>query len=490
MSILINTNVPSLVAQTALSSSGKDLDRALQRLSTGLRINGASDDAAGLAIADRLRAQIGGLNQAVRNAGDGISLAQTAEGALQETTNILLRMRDLAVQAANDSNDASDRGKVQLEITQLQNELNRIATTTRFGSKLLLDGTFIDQNLQVGAFANETISISIASAGSNVIGNNAATSAGTINKAVLGGQVGQNNVDAQTLSVNGVNVSVGANATAKTIATSVNLQTGTTNVVASATTTAGLGNISHAGAVSFDLYSSNSSATTINAVVSDTSDLTSLVNAINGSSAQTGVTATFYDGQKNTIQLTSKSGDDIEIENYVNSGNANATFKFFGTGDGAGNAVTVTSGDANNGTVVVGGTVSFSSTSAFTLASGDANNTVIAAGSVSSTLKSIATVDLSTSAGAISALDIIDSALGQIADTRATLGAIQNRLNSTISNLSAVANNEAAAESRIRDADFAEETAALTRAQILQQAGVAVLSQANAIPQLALRLLQ
>ena len=196
----INTNVASLNAQRSLNSSQNALSTSLQRLSSGLRINSARDDAAGLAISDRLTSQIRGLNQAVRNANDGISLAQTAEGALQESTNILQRVRELSIQSANGSNSGSDRAALQQEVSQLQQELTRIAETTTFGSRAILDGSFAGEAFQVGAFANEVINVSIGGAAATDIGSNRVDVAGTAT-AGLGGVVAAN---AAAQTANGV----------------------------------------------------------------------------------------------------------------------------------------------------------------------------------------------------------------------------------------------------------------------------------------------
>ncbi len=203
MALTINTNVASLNAQRNLGKSQNDLSRSMERLSSGLRINSAKDDAAGLAISDRMTSQIRGLNQAARNANDGISLAQTAEGAMQETTNILQRMRELAIQSANDTNSASDRASLQAEVNQLQQEMTRIAASTSFNGQNILDGTLNDAQFQVGANANETISFSIPSARSTELGNHLLTSS---NATTDGIEAATTAVDATTSATNGNNV--------------------------------------------------------------------------------------------------------------------------------------------------------------------------------------------------------------------------------------------------------------------------------------------
>ncbi|MGR9053011.1 MAG: flagellin N-terminal helical domain-containing protein, partial [Gammaproteobacteria bacterium] len=261
MAQVINTNVISLVAQRNLNRSSMGQATAMERLSSGLRINSAKDDAAGLGITDRMTAQIRGLDQSVRNANDGISLSQVAEGALQESTNILQRMRELSVQSANDSNSAADRANLQKEVTQLQSELNRIANTTTFNGKKLLDGSFVGQQFHVGAQANETISVTVAGATTEILGNERFTSnsaAGTINDAVIGTT---NNVSLQTLDIAGslgtANVTVQAGDSAKSIADAINAKSENSGVNASAITYAQLSGLSTAGTISFDLNGQN-----------------------------------------------------------------------------------------------------------------------------------------------------------------------------------------------------------------------------------------
>jgi len=263
MALTINTNVASLNAQRNLGKSQGALNNSMQRLSSGLRINSAKDDAAGLAISDRMTAQIRGLNQAARNANDGISLAQTAEGALGESTNILQRMRELAVQSANDTNTASDRSSLQAETAQLQSELNRIAETTSFNGKSLLDGTMGGAKFQVGANADQVISFSIASARSADLGTNRFVSdTGTMQNATTAAATSAaNNGAAGQVTLAGTNNGTGystiitsltAGDSAKSMAAAVNLQTGTTGVTATASTSAKLSAMG-AGATSFSL---------------------------------------------------------------------------------------------------------------------------------------------------------------------------------------------------------------------------------------------
>ena len=507
---IINTNVSSLTAQRNLNRSQDSLAVALQRLSSGLRINSARDDAAGLAISERFTTQIRGLNQAIRNANDGVSLAQTAEGALQETGNILQRVRELAIQSANSTNSASDRQALQSEVNQLKTELNRISSTTTFNGLNILDGTFQNQTFQVGAEAGaaNTISVSITSTDTASIGNNSvstnngtdsegtgATSAPLADVATASNTT-NHTVEAQTLTIGSTfgigTVTVADASSAESIATAINGASGTTGVTATAETTATLRGLSASGTVTFSLVTGTGTAT-ISAAVT-TTDLSNLATEINNFTGTTGVSATETGG---VITLTQADGKDIGVENFVHSGDAAETIEFRGsteatgatlTGPTAGTAAATDSAIAV-GTVQFNSSVAFSVESSVAVGAGSVLN-VAANTSVSSALTSVSTVDISSASGATDALEILDQALQSISSIRAELGAVQNRFLSTITSLSAASENASAARSRIRDADFAAETAELTRTQILQQAGISILSQANAQPQSVLALLQ
>jgi flagellin len=507
----------SLNAQRNLGSSQTALAKSMQRLSSGLRINSAKDDAAGLAISDRMTSQIRGLNQAARNANDGISLAQTAEGALQETTNILQRMRELAVQSANDTNSSSDRTSLQAEVNQLKQEMTRIADTTTFNGKSLLDGSMTSAQFQVGANANQTISFGIDSAQAADLGNYSLTSNNAV--AAQGIEVASapaiatttngNNVGNQILTIVGPagssTATVVADNSAKDIATLVNAKSADTGVTAEAKTTATLAGLSANGTVTFELKGSGTTATSISASVT-TGDLSAMVQAINDQSGSTGITATIGDTTA-SITLTQSAGYDIAIGNFVHSGAGAAGTTATMTVDGnEGAPVTLTDvagADAaaelvaigtNTDSTVVGGEVSFSASGSFNISSNaaDSAGSLFAgvAGSANiSTLSSIDGVDITTVTGSANAIKSIDGALGQVDSMRGELGAVQNRFESTISNLSNVSENLSAARSRILDADIAQETSAMTKNNILQQAGVSILAQANQAPQLALSLL-
>jgi flagellin len=495
MSLSINTNVTGLEAQKNLNVSQNALNKAMQRLSSGLRINSAKDDAAGLAISDRMTTQVRGLDQAVRNANDGISLAQTAEGALQESTTILQRMRELSVQSANDSNTDTDRVNIQKEVTQLQSELNRIASQTSFNGQKILDGTFLTKQFQIGAFANESISVSIGGAAATTLGAQATTSNANVGAALAAAAdvSAGNNVAAQNLVVNGAassgNLAVSADAAASDIAALINGATGVTGVKATSQTSVVLGGMAAGGTVQFTLSANNSagtvgSAQTVSAAVTAT-DLTALAAAINTVNPSTGITATLS-ANKQSITLSQASGYNINILNATNTGVADGATAFT---VGGVNIIDDKAADGGNDSIVVGGQVSFSGNSSFNITT-SAGTTVLSGASINSQLSSVAAINVSTQAGATSALNVIDNAIAFIDSTRSDLGAIQNRFESTISNLSNVSQNVSAARGRILDADFAAETALMTKNQILQQAGVAMLSQANQLPQTVLSLLK
>lgn len=497
MAQVINTNIASLSAQNALNKSQSSLQTSLERLSSGLRINSAKDDAAGLAIVDRMTSQIRGLNQAVRNANDGLSVAQVAEGALQESSNIMQRMRELAIQSANDSNASTDRANIQKEVSQLQAELNRIGDTTTFNGKNLLDGSFAAQVFQVGANAGETISVSIGSSRATSLGADQATSIANVGAAVAvtganaAAVVGSNGVAAGLTTISGpagVNsFTPTANDSAFDIAGDINAltsaDTNPTGVSATARTSVTLDNVAQVGAVTFTLQANNAAgivgtSQTITATLTTAADLTDLAADINDNAASTGISAVLS-ADLASIELVQENGYDIILGDVTSAAGPTATsFDIGGTNVGA------TAADS----IIVGGQVSLSSSGGFTVAAADA--TVFAGSAAASQLNSVADINVGTRSGANDALLVLDTALASVTGNRANLGAIQNRLESTISNLSSISENVSAARSRVQDADFAAETAELTRSQILQQAGISVLSQANSLPQQVLSLLQ
>ncbi|MHB1620396.1 MAG: flagellin N-terminal helical domain-containing protein [Sulfuricella sp.] len=510
MPLLINTNIASLNAQRNLNTSQTALQTALQRLSSGLRINSAKDDAAGMAISSRMTSQINGLNQAARNANDGISMAQTAEGGLATATDLLQRMRQLAVQAANGTNSASDRSSIQSEVSQLQQEMNRVASTTQFNGQNLLDGSLNNAQFQVGANANQTINMSIGNAQATAIGNNAlATNSGGIminavaSATVGGGVFAPNNVAVGSLTIAGNGKSsgaivIGAGESADQIVSGVNAATGNTNVTASATTTAVLSAFV-AGTVSLKLNTGSTTSggvvtnntVSVSATLASATDLSGLTAAINAQTGATGINAV-ADLSAGTITLTNASGKDIGVQNVTGATGVKVT-GLGTTYGGTGTAVTLVTAGTAGDTANVGGLVTFSSPSSFTTTSTAAGITSTLA--ASSSLSAVGSVDVTTltagvPTGANNALQVIDSALANINSSRAALGAVQNRFSTTISNLQATSENLSASRSRIQDTDFAAETANLTRGQILQQAGTAMLAQANSLPNGVLALLR
>lgn len=466
MAQVINSNIASLNAQRNLNTSQSALATSLQRLSSGLRINSAKDDAAGLAISDRFTAQIRGLNQAARNANDGISLAQTAEGALGEVTNNLQRIRELSVQSANATNSATDRAALQQEVSQLVAEIDRVASQTSFNGVRLLDGTFTSQAFQVGANAGQTITVSsITSARTSVLGQQYAASV------TSGALDGTTNVNLSVLTINGqaVGTSTAVAADAKTLSDAINAAgiagvtaTAASNTVAGASMTAA----ALTGTITINGVATASTTTTGVAAT----DRGIVANAINAISAATGVTAV---DTGSVVNLVAADGRNI-THSFTTLTSAATGVAAAGTNE---STYTVSYTGVAGGSLTIGGTVTNSGLTA-------AANAVALSGT------SVANLSIATVSGANVALASVDAALSAIASSRAQLGAVQNRFTSTIANVQTTAENLTASRSRIQDADFAMETAELTRGQILQQAGVAMLAQANALPNNVLTLLR
>jgi len=453
---IINTNIASLTAQRNLNGSQSSLATSLQRLSSGLRINSAKDDAAGLAISERFTTQIRGLNQAIRNANDGVSFAQTAEGALSTAGDALQRIRELAVQSINDTNSSSDRQALNNEVGQLIAEVNRIASATQFNGQNILDGSLANLTFQVGANQGQTISVSGVDSRGSKLGADTATGTATNSTSIaLGG----------ALTLNGTTVDTTTAATSGDIddlVTAINAVANDSGVQAQKSSTL---------TQSF-VFADTDDTVTINGVdiayVAATGDINSLTADINSVSGQTGVSAVVNGAN---IELTSANAADMTVVATVALGAVNATYQ-------AGVVLSAdvgTTGDPND-TIIIGGA--------------GATNFGILEANVTNSRNILNSVDVLTSTTANDALLTLDFALQKVSGLRAELGAVQSRFESTISNLSVTVENQSAARSRIRDADFAAETAELTRSQILQQAGISILSQANAQPQNVLALLQ
>jgi len=514
MAQVINTNTMSLNAQRNLGTSGANLATTIQRLSSGMRINSAKDDAAGLAISERFTTQIRGANQAARNANDGISLAQTAEGALGEIGNNLQRVRELAVQSRSATNSDSDRQALNAEVQLLKQEIQRVAEQTNFNGTNLLDGTFTSQAFQIGANQGQTINISqVANANISKLGNwtSASTSASisgelptltkSANSGVSGafatataGAVGEkftltvgttkvvdvtaaaigDKVDAaaidtalattatkDALAAEGIKVSGSATAgtLAFTKADGTDLNVTLTNNMATlggfanagfvATHEASLAGAKF-GAIDAGQLKINGVDIKVDEAKTASDRATALANAVNAQTHKTGVSASLIEGK---LQLTSKDKD-FSIESSLNAADLKAA-------TGLATANTASSTGANiqkydGGTAVEG----------------------------------FAGLDISSVKGADDAILAMDAALNSINSARADLGAIQNRFTSVVANLNTSSENMSAARSRIRDVDYASETAELTRNQILQQAGTAMLAQANQSSQNVLSLLR
>ena len=477
MAMYINTNLASLNAQRNLFKSTTQLGRTFQRLSSGLRINSARDDAAGLAISNRFTAQIRGLNQAVRNTNDGISLAQTVEGALQESTNILQRIRELSIQAANDTNSDSDRGSLDLEVQQLVDELNRIGDTTTFNNQRVLDGSFIQSFFHVGANAHETIAVSIKDARASSLGRAAVLTTNVVStQAIASGDLLINGVTVRATNDFDDTVSTTLNSSSAIAkAEAINDMTKFTGVKARVLETVVDGNADiTAGTLDSTDYIQINGETITGFRIETADGSGELANQINAMSAKTGVVATL--DTDNRLVLTATDGRNIEVF----------------TSSAAAAAITGLNGGAATTNVQLS-TLEMSSDKQFFITGANTNEALI--GAVDNSITGVTannavdTIDISSRAGANRAIEIIDRALDQVSVDRAGLGAIQNRMENTISNLSLISENLSAARSRIMDSDFAEETAALTRNQILQQAGTSVLAAANQAPQQALTLL-
>jgi len=500
MALTVNTNVASLNAQRNLGSSSSSLQTSLERLSSGSRINSAKDDAAGLQISNRLTSQINGLGVAVKNANDGISLAQTAEGALQESTNILQRMRDLALQSANGGNGDSERKALNDEVVQLKNELDRISTTTKFGSKSLFDGGF-SENIQVGAQANETISVKIDSFRTTDLGTTASRDA---TKASLSAGSAPTSLTIRDADV--TTAATPGSVTTSTVGLAVPATDTDITVGGNTVTITGGGDLSNVAA---DIAAETGYTATYDAgnnqltITNGADDVdVDLTNIGGGAIASTNFVASettpannnfsiSLDGGTTSVDIAIDAGNYTTLESLADNinqklagdsalaGNVRATvdqgkLQFVTTATGSDAQVTLTAGTAGDALANL------------KFADGDAA-TGTAAGAQAA--NSVEKIDISTVDGAQSAIATIDAALQEVDVTRASLGAIQNRFDSTISNLQNVSENASAARGRIQDTDYAAETANLTKNQILQQAGTAILAQANQLPQAVLSLL-
>ncbi|GLS89419.1 flagellin [Psychromonas marina] len=563
---VVNTNVMSLNAQRNLNKSQATSNQAMERLSSGLRINSAKDDAAGLAISTGMQSQIKGINQGIRNANDGVSMAQTAEGAMDEMTNILQRMRELSVQSSNDTNSAENRGAIQKEVDQLHSELDRIAGTTEFNGIKLLDGSSGETTLQIGANSGESLSFSIQGVTTNDLGLN-----GDLNKGELnGGRATGTALADGDLLINGVDIGAttvqpGNEAGAKVEA--INLKTSETGVSASAY------NVVQGDAAGTAVTGITDGLTVNGTTLGATSSMDNLVETINrdvsgvnaslgddgellltndtgkditvGSTDQgnldaagfSGVTAHATDSTTFTGYVALDSADDKPISVTGAAAEKAGFLKSNGAGSITGGVATAATASTTieatdklqiNGVDIEGAayttdqelidhvntysdetgvTMSGTAAGGFQFSAADGRGVEISSGADTQAGRTAALtklgmqsemggksidslgVNVSTASGANTAIDKIDDALSKISDSRADLGAIQNRLGSTVSNLENVSQNLSASNSRIQDADFAAESSKMSKAQILQQAGTSMLSQANASSQSVLSML-
>ena len=488
MAISVNTNVTSMKAQNQLNGANSKLSTSMERLSSGLRINSAKDDAAGLQISNRMTSQINGIGVAMRNANDGISIAQTAEGAMQQSTSILQRMRDLSLQSANGSNSSEDRAAMQKEVNSLQAELTRIADTTSFGGQKLLDGSYGSQSFQIGSEANETINVTLKSVAASKIGAYQSDATGTkFGGTMIAAVAGANASVADTLTITqgstNTTVKTAASDTATEVAAKINkagsgvTATAVTNVQADVSTA-----FSGTGVLKMAVDDGTNTSTLDLTGIGSNQDLSDRINAASG---DTGVTANI--DSNNVLTITSSNGADISFENTQVAG----SLKLKNVAADNTSAVAKVSAEVEvTGSVkfVAAGSISLSASSSYSVTSA-ATGAAELTGEAAGVFEGVNKVDLSTAAGSQDALSLIDGAIASIDSQRAELGAVQNRMNFTISNLGNIQSNVTDARSRIQDVDFASETAQLTKQQILSQTSSAMLAQANQLPQTALSLL-
>jgi flagellin len=575
---VINTNISSMQAQSSVRTSGLNLSTAMERLSSGIRINSAKDDAAGLAISTRMTASIRGISAAIRNANDGISLTQTAEGSLNQISDNLQRIRELAVQAANTGNNASDRAAMNNEATQLIAEIDRVASNTTYNGIALLDGSFQSQNLQVGAGngSNDRIAISIDSAKSSALGVGATSSYETT---LYGAEVGTAALEDGALAINGYTVGAavadgvsytGDDSSAIAVAAAINAISGSSGVYASAAATnttitlAGTASTAFTAIAAGDVKINGVSIGAIASTTTTTLRGAAMATAINAIKGDTGVTAVATAG---VVALTSTSGKLVietgttgtsTLTGLASTVLANSTLTTYGGTAVTGHATAIAAGgvtingvdigaiaaagsaaerggqvsaainavsdqtgvtagfDTSSGKVFLtaadGRNVTVTTTTAATavitgLASGGATTdttrsvvtltsasedgiTISDIGGASATASGltvgftdstetagagVSSLDLTTATGAQDALTTLDSAINTITDSRAAMGAYQNRLTASIANLETTSMNLSASRSRILDTDYAKETTNLAKSQIIQQAATAML---------------
>ncbi len=607
--VSVNTNIASIGARNSLVGNNVMQEKAFERLSSGMRINSASDDAAGLQIANSMTSQIKGLKMAARNASDGISLVNTVDGALAESTEILQRMRELAVQSSSDTNSGQDRVFIQDEINALNAELNRIASTTEFNGMKLLDGTFTNMELQVGQDVGQKVHFGVNNMDNRTLGsyevNTTVETVAADSYHATNGTFTAGAVDTHALAKSGLNAlyttdadytlagffgtktaNVSAGADARDVAKAFNLVSGTTGVNASAITRARVSHISANDTYSMTLEGKSTTASTVTFTITDKTDISAMKDAINAVSGSTGITASMVEGDNSQIDLIQEEGYDIiigdwtgyttptatgmtsvassdvsavitmdaahgfsvgDIVRYDNTANTIATnvadlgiyrvgsvpasntltltetdgttWTYGGGGDGAdtltlinaasiqtlsadsttgaltaGNTTVLNADDATSTTkdsTAIMGQVNLSSHRNFTITPGASTNHFnTGTTTVIGSQNTVGDIDLKTVLAATKAIGIIDKAIMMVDQQRSSVGALNNRLESTVDNLNNITVKTQASLSRIMDADFASETAELSKSQVLSQAATAMLAQANQQPQNVLRLLQ
>ncbi|KKX64011.1 flagellin [Pseudomonas putida] len=552
MALSVNTNITSLGVQKNLNKASDALSNSMNRLSSGLKINSAKDDAAGMQIANRLGNQVKGLNVAIANANNGVSIAQTAEGAMQESTNLLQRLRELALQSANGDKSDADRTSLQQEFTAKVGELTRISQTTTFGGRNLLDGSFSNVGFQIGANANETISFGMTDIsatglkgtykeakvnGAAMTGLSATSIGSPLSAGVTGTAAVAPLTAAGKLTINGTDVNLALGATGTDIAKAIN-DAGISGVTASVdasnklTIKSANADLVLAGDASVLTDTSLTAATTTAAntlvpagtlsvngqdvpmlATEDVSDILTKISAVAGIA-----TATINNGR---VEVTSDNGKDVVLSNKTSGAlsalgltagtsqaklgsdtsiNLNGVEVKFKKGDTT-DSIVSSINSASTGVTAsknTDGTLALFANKDIVVADGSAGTGLTALGltavkgtKAATTLETTVS-DLSILSAATSqqAVQALDGALQQIDSQRSQLGAVQNRFASTVANLQSISQNSTAAKGRVEDADFASEAAELTKQQTLQQASTAILSQANQLPSAVLKLLQ
>ena len=547
MALSVNTNVTSLTVQKNLNKAGDALSTSMTRLSSGLKINSAKDDAAGLQMANRLTSQTKGMTVAIANANNGNSIAQTAEGAMQESTNILQRLRELALQSANGDKSDADRASLQQEFTAKTGELTRIAQTTTYGGRNILDGSFTNQSFQVGADANQTISFGMSDVSATALKGsyseaNVKGEASKLSASVVGGVseaskftttstavFGVSSKADQTLTLNGTDIAISKGSSITDAITEINKQSGKTGVTASADTAGtslklvsnsdftvdGDGSAVAVAPTTDKLGGGEIKINGKTVTIGKDDTLGKAAEAIN--TGDVGATASVKDGR---LVLTSNDGSSINLAN----GDAGNTLSTLGLASGSTQAkLNADTSVSLNGVEVKfkkGDTMdtivsSINSASTGVTASKNADNTLalfstknisVADGgegtgldalgltaantSAATSETSVASLSVLTAADSQRTVQALADAIQQIDTQRSALGAVQNRFDSTVANLQSISENSTAALGRVQDTDFASEAAQLTKQQTLQQASTAILSQANQLPSAVMKLLQ